>query len=347
MTNPALIAYVSCMHSREILVFRLDHGTGGLTQIQNVPANGMVMPLALSPDRRYLYAALRSEPYRVSSFSIDASSGKLTHLADAPLPGSMPYISVDRSGRFLFGVSNAPKPPLRPRKSLISVSAIGTEGSVHAPHQVLPTRDKGHAVLPAPSSRHVFVSSCDEDVLLCRRFDAATGMLADDPIVAGVQANAGPRHFIFHPGNQWLYLLNEYDATVYAFKYDADSGELNELQRVSLRAPDAAGKSLRGADLRLTPDARFLYASERNSNTLVVFRLDAATGILARTGSFSTDKEPRGFNIDPQGRYLLAAGRITDCIISSAIDRESGSLTEVARHAAGRGPNWIEMVSLG
>ncbi len=346
MTSPTLIAYVSCMSSREVLVFRLNPENGALTQIQSAPVNGVVMPLALSPNQRHLYAALRSEPYSVACFAIDAASGKLTHLADAPLAGRMPYISVDRSGRFLLGVTNAPRPPSKPRKSLVSVSAIGADGIVQPSHQILPTKDKGHAILPAPSNRHVYVSSCDEDFLLCHRFDAATGMLAAEPTSVAAKANAGPRHFIFHPNNQWLYLLNEYDATIYTYRHDADSSALTELQRVNLREPDPSGKSLRGADLHLTPDNRFLYASERNSNTLVAFKVDAATGMLTRTGSFATDAEPRGFNIDPQGRYLLAAGRLTNSIVSYAIDCDSGALTEVARNTAGCGPNWIEIISL-
>ncbi len=259
----------------------------------------------------------------------------------------MPYISVDCSGRFLLGVSNPWQHPARPRKSLISVSPIGPDGFARPPHQVLRTKDKGHAILPGPSNRHVFVTSCDEDVILCWGFDPTTGMLAADPALAvSVRANAGPRHFIFHPNNQLLYLLTEYDATIYTFKYDADTGALNELQTVNLRAPDASGKSLRAADVRITPDARFLYASERYSDTLVAFKVDPATGTLSRTGSVPTEKEPRAFNIAPPGRYLLAAGRMADSITSYAIDRESGGLTKVAKYAAGRGPSWVEIISL-
>src|SRR5476651_2482437 len=117
MTNTSTFVYVSNQASREILVFRLDSATGDLTPVQKVLVNGAALPMAVSPDRRYLYVALRTEPYAVASFSIDQLSGKLTHLADTPIPDSLPYISTDRSGRYLLCVSN-PASRVKPRNGL-------------------------------------------------------------------------------------------------------------------------------------------------------------------------------------------------------------------------------------
>ena len=363
MTNPSLIAYVACMYSREILVFHLNAEKGDTKQIQGMPVNGAVLPLALSPDQRHLYAALRSEPYCVVSLAIDASTGKLTHLADTPVPESMPYVSVDRSGRYLLGVTS-PWHGLKPRNSLISVSPITPDGVVQAPQQVLPTRQKAHAVMATPSNRHVYATSCDEDVIVCRRFDAATGMLASDAMTFGVDAGAGPRHLVFHPNNRFLYLLNEYDATIYAFAHDERTGNLDKLQISRVRAPEPSARSLRASDIHVTPNGQFLYASERYSNTLAAFKVDAVTGMLTSIGTYPTEQEPRGFNIDPLGRYLLVVGRLSDSMTVYAIDGTSGALTEVGKHPVGleppkqgyiefspmrpeerglRGPNWVEL----
>ena len=158
MAGGGIFVYVSNMDSREIVVLRLDSKSGELTLCQQVFVSGKVMPMTVSPDRRFIYAALRSEPYSVASFAIDPWNGKLTHLANAPLPDSMPYISTDRTGRFLFGAS-IPEDPTEPRNSLISVSPIGLHGFVQPPHQIIRTAPKMHAILPDPSNRYVFATS--------------------------------------------------------------------------------------------------------------------------------------------------------------------------------------------
>ena len=100
------------------------------------------------------------------------------------------------------------------------------------------------------------------------------------------------------------------------------------------------------ADIHLTPNGRFLYASERTTSTIGAFRVDSASGKLIYLGSTPTEKQPRGFNIDPFGRYLLAAGLHTNSLTSYQIDSETGALTKLADYPTGEGPNWIEFVRL-
>jgi 6-phosphogluconolactonase len=100
------------------------------------------------------------------------------------------------------------------------------------------------------------------------------------------------------------------------------------------------------ADLHLTPDGRFLYASERTSSTLTGFRVDAATGQLSLIGSVPTEKQPRGFAIDPSGRWLAAVGEMSDGMSVYAIDQSSGALEKPAIYAVGKKPNWVEFVTL-
>ena len=344
MTTASTFVYVSNQESRDILVLRLDSVTGDLTPVQKVLVKGAAMPMAVSPDHRYLYVALRSEPYVFASFAIDPASGKLNHLADTAVPDSLPYISTDRSGRYLLGVSNPPS-RVKPRNSVLYVCPIDARGVVQPPRQVVSAQQKAHAVLPAPSNRHVFYTSCDGDKLLCRPFDPATGTLADETVMH-VKAGAGPRHFVFHPNSRFLYLLNELDGTLYTYAHDPATGALNKLQTSEIVAPDPDGKSLRAADLHFTPDGRLLYASERYSSTLAAFRVDPDSGMLTSLGNFATEKEPRGFNIDPLGCYLFAVGRLSDSMTTYAIDSDSGKLTELKKYPMGGGPNWIEVVAL-
>lgn len=346
MSNSNTYLYIANRESREIMVFRLDADNGDLTLIQQARVNGAIMPMAVSPDRRTLYAALRNEPYAVASFRIDASSGMLKHLADTPVPDSMPYISTDRSGRYLFGVSN-PKSRTKPRKSVMCVCPLDAEGVVRAPQQVVPAREKAHAVLAAASNRHVFASSCDGDVMLRWDFDASKGTVsADFTIAATVKAGGGPRHFVFHPNQRFMYLVNEYDGTLCTYAHDDTTGALREIQVSQIVERDPGGKSVRGADIHFTPDGGLLYASERYSDTLAAFRVDAASGLLTPLGNFATEKEPRGFNIDPQGRFLFATGRMSNSLTTYAIEGTSGNLTTLRKHAMSGDPNWIEIVTL-
>ena len=105
------VAYVSNAESKEIFAFEMDRESGTLSLMERVPVPGTdlasptSLPMAVSPNRRFLYAALRSPPFAASSFAIDPSSGRLSHLAVLPLLCAMAYIVTDRSGRFLLAAS--------------------------------------------------------------------------------------------------------------------------------------------------------------------------------------------------------------------------------------------------
>jgi 6-phosphogluconolactonase len=343
--------YVSNAESKEILVLSLD-SAGSLAPVQRVALStpGPLYPLAVSPDRRFLYAAQREEPYVVTGFAIDHLSGELTHLSSAPLPHSTPYIVTDRTGRWLFAASY--------QGSLISVSPIGPQGFVQPPHQVIRTEPNAHSIQIDAANRNVLVPCLGGDVILRWRFDVVTGkLLANSLHTIRVEKGAGPRHFVFHPNKRLVYLLNELDASVYVFDYDAASGSLTELQTISALPANFSGPPFgmpgvstnggpKAADLHVSPDGRFLYASERTTNTLAAFRIDVDSGRLERIDSFPTEITPRGFNIDPTGRYLLVVGQGSDHLANYAIDQESGRLSELQRYLMGQGPNWVEILRL-
>lgn len=355
MSESGFYVYVT-NGAKKISVLRLSPETGELTKLQEVVVHGdeipegvkagSDMPLAVTPDRRFLYAANRTAPYTIHSFAIDRANGMLTPFGESPTIESAPYISTDRTGRFLFGAFN---PATRGGPGgYVSVSAISEHGYALAPHQVICTPPKTHSILPDPSNRFVFVPSCDGDMVVRFAFDLATGLLDRDglsPVV--VRPKSGPRHFRFHPNNRFMYLLNEYDAALYVYSYDARNGALSsELQTASARPPDFdKDANQRASDLHFTPDGKWLYASARNSSTMAVFRVDALSCLLTPAGHYPVPKEPRGFNIDPFGRYLLAAGKLANRVASYRIDSDTGALTRVAEVPL-EAPNWVEIVRL-
>src|SRR5207244_5181085 len=99
------------------------------------------------------------------------------------------------------------------------------------------------------------------------------------------------------------------------------------------------------ADIHMTPNGKFLYLSERTSSALAAFNVNAETGKLTYLGSTPTEEQPRGFAIDPKGRFLVASGEKSETISVYAIDQMSGALRLVKQYPAGKGANWVEIVS--
>jgi 6-phosphogluconolactonase len=316
--------------------------------------------MAVSPDRRFLYAAMRSEPFAVHAYAIDSITGALQPLSEASVPENPTYISLDRSGRFLFMASYA--------GNVVSVSSIGADGRIGAqPFQSVPVGRAAHSVRTDESNRYVYVPTLGSDQLFQFSRDATTGRIASNtPAVVQLKAGTGPRHFVTSKDNRFLYVLSELLGSVSTFTLDAQTGLLTEIATVSMLAPDSklrpgiprgaaapAGSEARSADndiwaadLHLTPDGRFLFASERTSSTLAAFAVEAGTGTLTYRGSTPTEAQPRGFAIDPSGRYLVAVGERSQTISLYSIDPAGGVLTPLRKYPGGRGANWVEMVAL-
>jgi 6-phosphogluconolactonase len=351
----ASFVYVSNAEDGDIGAYAMQ-ADGKLAEIARFAAAKVVMPMAVSPNKRFLYAHSRSKPYSVGVYSIDRRSGALRIVADAPLAESFPYISLDRSGRFLFGASYG--------GHLISVNAVGRDGRVAAkPLQLIPVGRNAHSIRVDATNRFAFVATLGSDEIFQFTFNSKTGRLASNtPAVALMKAGTGPRHFIFSPDNKYLYLLSELVGTVTTLSLDAKTGLLTELGSVSMLPPDSrlvpgaprggvgapggppprdTSNDIWAADLHLTPDGRFLYASERTSSTLAAFAVDR--GKLSYLGSTPTERQPRGFAIDPKGKFLVASGEKSETLTVYAIEA-NGSLREVHKAPTGKGSNWVEIV---
>jgi 6-phosphogluconolactonase len=344
--GPALaetFAYVGNADSNEVFVFGMNAKNGAMTLVEKVPfvgidKTGASTPMAVSPDKRVLFVGVRSQPFTIISYAIDPKSGKLQHIGNGPLADSMAYIATDRSGKFLLSASYG--------GNKIAVNPLDGKGVAQAPSQVIPTGLNAHAIQTDPSNRFVFATNLGSDQILGFHFDAATGQLTpNDPAETKVAEKSGPRHFVFHPNGKFVYLVDELNGALIVFGYDAEKGALQPLQTTTAMPAGFDGKAW-AADIHLTPDGRFLYASERTSSTLTGYRVDAATGKLTTIGSVPTEKQPRGFAIDPSGRFLAAVGELSDGMSVYAIDQTSGVLARPATYPAGKKPNWVEFVAL-
>ena len=340
--DAATFVYVGNADSQDVSILELKPN-GDLTPVATtvVPGpekRGGSLPLAISPDKKRLFAGLRNEPYSVVSFAIDAKTGKLTPSGPGPLADSMAYIATDRSGKFLLSASYG--------GNKVTVNPIGPDGVAQPALQIMPTQPNAHCIVVDPSNRYVLHTSLGGDVVYQDKFDAKTGKLVpNDPPTVSVKAKAGPRHLVFAPGGKFVYLLNELDASIYVFPWDAKTGTLGKEVQVATSLPKGFDGKPWAADIHLTPDGKFLYASERTTSTLAAFKVDPKTGMLTSIDSYPTEKQPRGFNIDPTGRYLLSVGQLSNSMTSYAIDKATGKLAKLKEYPMGKNPNWVEIVA--
>src|SRR5579862_5147450 len=227
----ATFVYVSNADDGDISTYRMLD-SGELQPGARVKAASIVMPMAVSPDRRFLYAASRSKPYRVHVYTIDRGSGELTPFSSSPLAESFPYISLDRTGRFLLGASYG--------GNVISVNAVESDGRVAIePLQVIPVGRNAHSIRVDGSNRFVYVPTLGSDQVFMFAFDAKTGRLSSNtPAIYLAKPVTGPRHFITSGDNRFLYLLSEMAGTVTSLAIDAKSGLLTEVGSISGLPPD-------------------------------------------------------------------------------------------------------------
>jgi 6-phosphogluconolactonase len=340
--SAATFVYVGNAESQDVSVLELK-SNGDLTPVETTavpgPAKpGSSLPLAVSPDRKRLYAGLRNEPYSVVTFAIDAKTGKLKAVGPGPLADSMAYIATDRSGKFLLSASYG--------GNKVAVSPIGPDGVVQTAQQVMATEPNAHCIMADPSNRYVLHTSLGGDLVYQEKFDAKTGKLTpNDPPSISVKAKAGARHLVFSPNRKFVYLVDELDASIYVLPWDANKGTLGKEVQVTTALPKGFEGKPWAADIHLTPDGKYLYASERTTSTLAAFSVDPKTGLLTPIDSYPTEKQPRGFNIDPSGRYLLSVGQLSNSMTAYAIDKATGKLSKLKEYPVGKNPNWVEIIS--
>jgi 6-phosphogluconolactonase len=342
--SAATYVYVGNAGNSEITVLSLDPKTGDLTEVEKVAIPGITKPggstpIAISPNKKFLYVGLRGEPQVAAAFAIDGKSGKLKHIGNGPLADSMAYIATDRSGKYLLSASYP--------GHKVTVNPIAENGTVLAAKQTIPNLPNSHAILADKSNRHVLSPSLGADAVNQFTFDAKTGTLTPNatPNIK-TTAKSGPRHLRFSNNEKFVYLLNELDATIYVLLYDAKSGTLKSpAQTVNIMPPGSQVKAW-AADLHLTPDGKYLYASERTTSMLAAFKIDPKTGKLTAVESYLTEQQPRGFAIAPSGRYLYAVGEKSDSMTSYAIDPKTGKLAKLKQYKTGKSPNWVEIVNL-
>ena len=310
--------------------------------------------LTTHPTRRVLYAVSEmgndgKVDGEVSSFAIDPATGSLKPLNRISSGGGGPtHLAVDRAGKAIavanYGGASVTVFRLKPDGSLGERTALAqhTGSSVHPVRQASP---HPHAVVPTPDERFLFVPDRGTDKVYSYRFDAAAGSLApNDPPFVRVPPGFGPRHLAFHPGGRFAYLVDEMASRITAFSHDPAKGSLTEIQTIST-LPDAFAEENTAAEVVVDRAGRFLYASNRGDDSIVVFSISPANGLLTKVQRVPAQgKRPRSFNVDPSGRLLLVASQDSNRVPVFAVDAATGELSPLGMSLSVPAPACIVFV---
>lgn len=331
-----MYAYVGSRTTRErnargdgISIFKVDaaHGTLELVDI----ARDLVNPsfLALNATGEFLYT-VHGDESEVSAFRVDRGTGLLTFINRQSTQGKNPvHLALDPTGRFMvvsnhIGASLAVL-PVNADGSLGELTQLLTlEGQV-GPHRVEQKQAKPHFNPFDPTGRFVVVPDKGLDRVFSFRFEEGRLTPAPVPFVATREA-AGPRHLAFHPGAPFAYVVNELDSTVTAYRVAPDTGALSPFQVLSALPESFTGNS-RASEIQIDAKGRFLYASNRGSDSIAVFSVSPGTGALKFIEAVSAQgKTPRFLALTPDGRFMFVLNEDSDSIVTLAVDPVAGTL---------------------
>lgn len=326
--------YTSNEGSKGIYVYRFDTDTGDSDAISMIEVENPSY-LTPSPDKRFIYAVSENDGTNsaVHAFSFDKRNGKMKLINSKPVNSSAPcYITVDGKGKNVhtanYGGGSIASFQVKENGTLTSAIVLKHfKGS--GPDSVRQESAHLHSVRYSPDGQYLFAADLGSDKLYRFNvndtpFEGQPGLLDSSMKEFLMPAGTGPRHFDFHPdGGKYLYLLGELSGEVIVFDYSF--GELIQKQVIAADTTGARGS----ADIHVSPDGRFLYASNRlQADGIAIFSINSNDGTLVKAGYQLTGKHPRNFVISPNGKFLLVAARDDDKIQVFRIDDETGLLTD-------------------
>lgn len=325
--------YTNSCYSKGIYVYEFDTNNAQIRLKKS--SDSIVNPsyLSLSKDEKFIYAVNENGgESTVSSFAFDAASGKPSSINTVSSKGADPcYIINDDKNVIVANYSGGN----------ISVFGKNEDGSLTEAKQVVQHYGKGpnverqekphvHMVYFSPDKKYVLSNDLGNDKVYIYDYnsDATADVLTLKDSVS-VKAGSGPRHLTFSKKGKYVYLLQELDASLTTFKYA--EGKLTQISETTILANDYKG-TFSSADIHVSPNGKFLYASNRgDANSISIFKI-SRNGKLKSKGQVSTlGKGPRNFVIDPTGKYLLVAHQYSNDIVIFKVNKRNGKLTDTKK----------------
>ncbi|RCS22091.1 lactonase family protein [Phyllobacterium salinisoli] len=336
MKQGSYVAYVGARTTKArkargngLNVYAFDARTVGWRHLQLVELEN---PSFLTFDRtqQFLYT-IHGDLDRVSAFRI-APDGTLAFLGTQCTEGKNPvHLAIDPSNRFMIVANHATSTlALLPRHddgSLGAVIDLVTIEGQTGPHRVEQPFAKPHQVEFDPSGKWIVVPDKGIDKVLVYRIDEQSGKLVQ-AFSCDAREGAGPRHVAFSPGGTLAYVINELNSTVTGYRFEPKDGSLTPFQILPVLLDTFTGNS-RAAEIAVSNDGRFVYASNRGSDTIAVFEVDAEGKLTPVASTATGGRTPRFFGLFCQGELLLAANEDSDTITTFKIDQNSGRIEQL------------------
>ena len=338
--------------SKGIYVYKFNSQTGKATWVSNTDSSSASNPsyLSITPNGKYLYAVYEDGNQKdghVAAYSFNRTTGKLNLINKQLSGGDHPcYVDVAKNSKWV-AVANY-------SGGSASLFGVNSDGSLkpdpqviqHVGKSVVPQRQEKphvHSTVFSPKQDYLFVSDLGTDKVVIYKFNAAATKPLTEVSYAASAPGSGPRHFSFHPNNKFAYLLEEISGTVAAYQFN--NGKLNFIQRIITHPEDYKG-TIGSADIHISPDGKFLYASNRgDENTITIFSVNPVTGKLRLEGYQSTmGKTPRNFMIDPTGNFVLVANQNTDNVVVFKRNKATGLLTPTGTEIKVSKPVCLKMI---
>lgn len=331
--------YVSVKGEDKINVYSMDDA-GYLELKHEVALAGGPSGIALAPNRRFLYVALRNRS-ELASLSIDRLDGSISLLGSIEEESDSVYVTVDRSGKFALTSSNG--------GARASSYRVGENGALVAPAvSIVNTLQGAHSVEVHPSNRFVYVPHCiRQNAIFQYKYDPETGELTPQELAILVpQERLGPRHIRFHPTLDVMYTTDEQGNSITAYPVRKDGRLSSSFQTISTLPEGYDSSNNTTAQLRIHPSGRFLYAPNRGHDSISCFSIDEASGELSLIGRVPGQAHVRGFDIDSQGKFIFAAGVDSGKMSIYRVDQVTGELSEIEIYEVGIEPMWVLVAEL-
>ena len=334
--------YVALQDDDKISVFTVDPQTGKLTPQVEVPVPGGPFTLAISPDRKFLYAGCRGTP-QLFSFQIDQANGGLTENGSIPLESWPVYVATDRKGKFVLSAYY--------QGAHVAVHPIGEDGSVGGqPIEWLETATGAHAMQTDSTNSYAFVphiAGNGPNAIFQFKFDENTGRLTpNSPFKVEPEEFLGPRHFCFHPSLDVLYFSNEQDCSVTGYRLDTVMGTLSAFQTITTLPPEGYAERNTCSQIQVSTSGRFLYAPNRGHDSIACFLIDTTTGQLSANGIVASEPRPNALCLGPEDKFLYSAGQDSGRMATFSVNPDSGKLTPLETSPLGNGPGWVSITEL-
>ncbi|WP_299556294.1 lactonase family protein [Seonamhaeicola sp.] len=313
-----------------ISAFNFDEETGELKRLQ-VEEDINTAYLAISKDGQYLYSFQEVMPEKhphVLAYKIHDDKS-LTLINKQPILGGLPchinFVDDKTLVVACYWTGN------------VHVYPINEDGSIDPHSQILQhegssvnkdRQEAAHTHMVYKHDDQVFVPDLGIDKIVVYDIDNSRLTEAyriDTPL------GGGPRHLDIHPNGNYGFLMNELTGDVSILKLN--NGRFEVIKNMN-SLPESYKGIPSSSAIKLSKDGKYLYCSNRGSETITIFKFNEDAEVLELIGYQDVfGKTPRDFAISPCGNWLLVANQDSFTIEVFKIDHVTGLLNKVSSNA--------------